>query len=64
MANREILSASIKQQDRFCRVKKWVKGWHPGEGKLTIGLTGKETVITEDAVLPIGEFEVKDERAG
>ena len=46
------------------QVKKWVKGWHPAKGKLTVGLTGKETIITQNGVMPSGTFDVKGGKSG
>ena len=57
---REILSEqTLYEQGSFKRVKRYVSGWHPKEGKLLHGFSGKETVEEKTIVKPLKTIYVK-----
>lgn len=58
----EILDEEILyEQGSFRRVKRYLKGSHPELGKLVRGLTGWETLVEVDVVVPMGIFEVHEQ---
>ena len=57
---REVLhEQTLFRYGNFRRVRRWIRGWHPKEGTLINGWTGKETVIEQDLVRPYWIFEMK-----
>lgn len=42
----------------FKRVRRWLKGAHPGLGVIIQGFTGQETVIEQDVIVPMVRFQV------
>lgn len=44
----------------FKRVRRWYKGAHPKLGLIIKGLTGQETVVEQDVIVPIGRIHVVD----
>lgn len=48
----------IYQSGGYRRVVRWLRGIHPGLGKITMGLTGLETVVEKDYVMPYKTFQV------
>lgn len=49
----------IQKQGSFRQIRRYVKGWHPEEGRLTYGLQGKETIIDKTSIRPLITFDVK-----
>ena len=47
----------IYKQRSYKRVKRWYKGSHP-IGVVIKGLTGWETVVEQDVIVPMGKFQV------
>lgn len=48
----------LYRQGSYARVKQYVRGWHPEEGILHWGFTGKETIIERDVISPVMTFNV------
>ena len=47
----KILSETIIiQENSFRKVIQYLSGWHPTLGKLTFGLTGKETIVEKEII--------------
>ena len=49
----------IHQNGCYKRVKRWFRGSHP-IGVTTKGLTGWETIVEQDVIVPMGKFQVID----
>ena len=55
----EILGEEVlHKQGSFSRVRRYLRGWHPKLGVLSEGLQGRETIVEEDIIKPIGVFRV------
>jgi len=58
--NLELLDEHIVYQHGcYRRVKRWFRGAHP-IGVVIKGLTGLETVVEQDVIVPMGKFQVID----
>lgn len=59
--NIEILDEQIIYQNgSYRRIKRWIKGVHPELGIIIFGLTGLETFIEKDVIVPKYVFMVND----
>lgn len=55
----EVLDEQIVYQNGpFRRVKRWLRGVHPSLGVITKGLTGLETLVEKDIIVPTRTFHV------
>lgn len=55
----DVLDQEIIYQNRsFLRVRRWIRGIYPELGKIIIGLTGWETVVEKDVIIPQQKFNV------
>jgi hypothetical protein len=48
----EILNQVVTRKGAWKCKKTWIKGAHPNLGQVIAGLTGWETVIAEDVIVP------------
>ena len=62
MPEQELLDEKvIEQRGRLRRIRRWLRGVHPGRGVIIQGLTGLETVEELDCVLPAQVIHVQME---
>ena len=55
---------TLYAQGSYRRERVWMPGWHPELcrnhlGRLTVGLTGRETVFERDVLTAVGRFQVR-----
>lgn len=57
----EVLDEQILcSRGSFKTIRRWVKGAHPGLGTIIMGLTGWETVIDQEILIPMVKIHVVD----
>ncbi len=59
----EILHEQVVENDErgICqRVRRWLSGWHPEEGRLILGWTGEETEVEKTVIKPTVTYIVEE----
>jgi hypothetical protein len=41
-------------------IRYWLHGWHPLIGKIIWGLTGQETIVDQDVIVPLRRISVRE----